>query len=576
MGKSVTLSDMAEQIASARYYQEGEDWNGVAHRVAKALSSVEKDEKWESIFQETIAEMLFIPAGRILRNAGRPKGSLFNCYHLPVGDSIEEIGQFMKDSLTLWSEGGGVGVNFSTLRPKGDPILGKGGASSGLVSFLEASDGLASTIESGGQRRAAGMASVDVSHPEVLDFIDSKLKHNKLSHYNISVSVNDEFLETVERDGDWEFKFNHRSFGKIKAKVIWDKIVENMVNCAEPGLFNWSKMSKNNSYYYNPVTGTNPCGEAVLEPYGVCDLGSIVLPNFISGPSGSTNWKKLSEVIKIGVRMLDNVIDVNKYTLLPIDINAHNGRRIGLGIMGLAEYLFAKQVRYGSPQAIQETEKLMKFIRDHAYLASVELAKEKGAFPKFDPIQYGKASFVRKLPAAIRLDIKEFGIRNVTILSLAPTGTLSLVAGVTSGIEPLFSKAYKRSDRISERVYIHDKYIEYLKLSEGLPEWYVDSYDLKPEDHFEMQAIVQKYADGAVSKTLNMPKGTTKEDLSRLLLEYIHDLKGMTVYVDGSRGEQVLQAMTYNEVTEYFASQEEYNKSLDEESVKCHNGKCEI
>ncbi len=574
--KKVELSKNALAVASSRYFMNGEDWLGCADRVAATISipEVNNRNKVRDEFTQMIYNMDFLPGGRILRNCGRPRGSLFNCYHLPIGDSIEEIGQFIKDSLILWSEGGGVGCNFSPLRPKNDTIMGKGGHSSGLVSFIEASDAVANTIESGGARRAAAIATVDVSHPEVVDFIDAKLVHGTLSHYNISVSITDDFLLAVEADDMWTFRFKQKEYGKIKARDLWNKIITNMVNCAEPGLLNWTKFSKNNSYYFEPVLGTNPCGETTLGPYGVCDLGSLVLPNFITG-NINTNWKKLESVIKLGVRFLDNVIDVNKYTLKDIDINAHKSRRVGIGVIGLAEYLFAKKVRYGSEKAVIETERLMRFIRDAVYQASLELSIEKGAFPMFDPIQYGKASFIRKLPAQLRMDIKKHGVRNCTLMALAPTGTISLIADYTSAIEPLFAKAMIRKDRVSERMYIHPQYQQMLKDDEEIPEWFVDSFDLTPNDHFEMQVACQKFCDGAVSKTINLPKDTTDELLSDLLLEYIYDLKGVTVYRDGSREGQILNKVTEKKVKEYLLA-DKIDNNLDVDQVECATGSCEI
>jgi len=574
--KKVTLSDNALAVAKSRYFMNGEDWQGCAERVANTISipEVNNRDKIKDDFAQMINNMDFLPGGRILRNCGRPRGSLFNCYHLPIGDSIEEIGQFIKDSLILWSEGGGVGCNFSPLRPKNDAIMGKGGRSSGLVSFIEASDAVANTIESGGARRAAAIATVDVSHPEVVDFIDAKLKHGTLSHYNISVSVTDDFLLAVEADDMWTFKFKQKEYGKIKARDLWNKIIKNMVDCAEPGLLNWSNFAKNNSYYFEPVLGTNPCGETTLGPYGVCDLGSLVLPNFITG-NVNTNWKKLEYIIKLAVRFLDNVIDVNKYTLKEIDINAHKSRRVGVGVIGLAEYLFAKKARYGSEKAVVETERVMRFIRDAVYQASLELAIEKGAFPMFDPMQYGKASFVRKLPAQLRMDIKKHGVRNCTLMALAPTGTISLIADYTSAVEPLFAKAMMRKDRVSERMYIHPQYQQMIINGEETPDWFVDSFDLKPSDHFEMQVACQKFCDGAVSKTINLPKETTDEDLSNLLLEYVHDLKGVTVYRDGSREGQILNKVTEEEVKEYLLT-DTIDNNLDVEQVECATGSCEI
>jgi len=575
--KKKALSKSSEEIATDRYFLHPEEgWYDCTLRSAIAGSSPETTHqaKYRDAFHELIYNQDFMPGGRILRNSGKSRGSLFNCYHLPVGDSIEEIGQLIKDSLILWSDGGGVGVNFSPLRPKNADILGKGGKSSGLVSFIEATDGAARTIESGGGRRAAAIATVEVSHPEIMDFIDAKIIHGKLSCFNISVAINEDFLMAVERDSEWEFKFREKSCGKVPARIIWDKIVENMINHAEPGLLNWNNFQKNNSYYFAPVTGTNPCGETTLEPYGVCNLGSFVLPNFITG-SVNTNWKKLENSVRLAVRFLDNIIESNKYSIKQIDINAHRSRRVGIGVLGVADYFFAKGLRYGSEKSVQELEKLMRFIRDVAYSASIEIAMEKGAFPAFDPIPYSKASFIRKLPASLRMDIKRHGIRNTTLMAIAPTGTISLVADCCSGLEPLFSKAYMRRDRVSDRMYVHPVYEKCLRSGDEVPDWLVDSFDLQTKDHFEIQCAVQKYVDGSVSKTINMPRESTTDDLSKLLLEYIYDLKGVTVYRDGCREGQPLNQATEEEVREYLKENETTN-FLSSEDVQCASGSCEI
>ena len=601
--KKVVLSTNALEVATSRYFREGEDWQGCVERVTSVISSADtvNRQKIADSFNEMIYNMDFIPGGRILRNSGRPRGSLFNCYHLPIGDSIEEIGQLYKDALTLWSEGGGVGINFSPLRPKMDPIHGKGGHSSGLVSFMEGADFISRLIESGGSRRAAAIGHIDVSHPELIEFIDAKLaKPNitkwlsddtpqeirdfvkekvdvgALSHFNISVMVTNEFLEKVESDGPWTFKFKQKSYGTVQARDIWNKIVSNMVECAEPGLINWTNFAKNNSYYFAPVMGTNPCGETTLAPNEACDLGSLVLPNFITG-NVNTNWKKLETTIKLAVRFLDNVIDVNKYVLKDIDINVHNTRRIGIGVIGLAEYLFAKRVRYGSEKAVVETERLMRFIRDAAYTASVELAIEKGAFPKFDSSQYGKASFIRKLPAPLRSDIKKYGTRNCSLMALAPTGTISLLAEYTSAIEPMFAKAMMRRDRVSDRMYIHPRYQEMIINGEDIPDWFVDSFDLQPKDHFEMQVACQKFCDASVSKTINLPKETTQENLSSLLLEYMYDLKGVTVYRDGSREGQILNKISEEEVKKHLLTNNvKIENNFEESDVSCAIGGCDL
>lgn len=570
------IKDNALEVAKSRYLMEDETWTDCAERVANTVSSVETDniKKHKEDFFEIINNMDFLPAGRILRNCGRASGSLLNCYVLPVGDSREEIGQWLKDSLILWGEGGGVGCNISNLRPRGAIVKRVGGVSSGPVSFLQASDAVAKTIESGGSRRAAALACMTVQHPDIVEFIDAKLKHKTLSHYNISVIINNEFLEAVELNKDWKLQFGQQTYGTIKAKELWDKIINNMIECAEPGLIFWDNFSKNNSYYFDPVVSSNPCGEAILGAYGACDLGSLVLPNFITG-NVNTNWRKLEQVIKIAVRFLDNVLDANKYVLKTVDISSHNSRRIGLGIIGLAEYLFAKQLKYGSEKSIIEVEKLMKFIRDVSYQASIELSKEKGSFPSFDPVHYSKASFIRKLPVSLRMDIKKYGIRNVTTMAQAPTGTISLLTGYTSGIEPLFAKAYRRKDRVSERIYVHPMYEEMLKKNEEIPEWFIDTFDLKPIDHFNIQSTVQKYTDGAVSKTINLPKETTTEDLSQLLLTSVTDLKGVTVYRDTCRGEQPLNQITKKEALEYI-KKENVKHSLESEDVQCATGICDL
>lgn len=597
------LSDNSLKIATKRYFMEGEDWQKCSERVAGVIAMPETNNKFkiQEEFTSMIYNMDFLPGGRILRNSGRPRGSLFNCYHLPVGDSIEEIGQLYKDALTLWSEGGGVGVNFTPLRPKNDTIHGKGGHSSGLVSFMKGANYISELIESGGSRRAAAIGHIDVSHPELLDFIDAKLlkldvgkwlmsdtpeeirqfvKENldkgPLSHFNISVMVNNEFLERVERDKDWTFKFKQKSYRTVRARDIWNKIVENMIKCAEPGLINWTNFAKNNSYYFEPVIGTNPCGETCLGPYGVCDLGSLVLPNFITG-NINTNWKKLEYIIKLAVRFLDNVIEINKYVLKEIDISAHKSRRVGIGVIGLAEYLFAKKAKYGSEKAVAETERLMQFIRNIVYKSSVELAIEKGAFPQFDPIHYGKASFIRKLPASLRMDIKKYGVRNCTSIALAPTGTISLLTDYSSAIEPLFAKAMIRKDRVGERIYIHPDYEKMIREKEEIPDWFVDTFDLEPKDHFEMQVACQKYCDSSVSKTINLSSETTAENLNDLLLEYIYDLKGVTVYRDGSKVGQILNKIPHENAVKYIQeNNKEIESNMTEDDVVCAIGTCEI
>lgn len=570
------LSNDGKLIVKNRYiFGEDEDWKKLSIRCGRNAARIEKQSLfYEEKFAEMIYNMDFLPGGRILRNIGRVKGSLFNCFALPINDSMKEIGQFIQNCLIVWSSGGGIGTNVSYLRPSGASVKGAGGVAAGPIKFLTCANSGAQCMDESGQRRAAGLALMLASHPDIIKFIDAKMIDGLLNCFNISIGITEDFIEAIEKNKDWNLTFNHKVYNTVNPRKIWDKIISNMVKYGEPGLINWNNLRSNNSYFFDQIIACNPCGEAPLGPNGICNLGSIVLTNFISNIN--TNWKKMEETLRLGVRFLDNIIDINNYILSEFEVSAHNGRRIGIGVMGLADYLFAKQIRYGSKKSIYEVEKLIKFIRDITYDESIKIATEKGAFPKFDPVEYGKAHFIRSLSASTRISIKKHGIRNVTLMAMAPTGTISLLPQVTSGIEPLFLKAYKTNDNAHDRIYVHPIYKEMLKETFGVSaDWFVDTTDLKPADHLEVQVAVQKYTDGAVSKTINMKKGTTEEELSDLLLEYIHDLKGVTVYVDGSKNDQPLVPITdKNKILEYI------NKGklieADENSVTCATGNCKI
>lgn len=572
----IKLSENATKIFKSRYaFDENETWQQCAERVAKVGASVEfgnNSGKLEKDISEYIYNMYFLPGGRILRNAGRPRGTLFNCYCVNVDDTIESIAYSCAKSLILWSEGGGVGFNFNPLRPEDAPIIQKGGESTGPLSFMNFFNAGAQTIKTGGSRRAAALGLMICSHPDIIKFVKSKEVDGVLNNFNLSVGVTEDFLEAVESNSNWNLKFNQKTWNTIKARDLWNLIINNMVKNAEPGLINWDNLRSNNSWYYSPIVGVNPCGEAVLSDLEVCCLGSLVLPKFIMGTK-NTNWQLMEKVVYSAVRFLDNIIQVNRYIIDDIKNAAFNSRRIGLGIMGLAEYLFSKGIRYGSEEAIQETEKLMKNIRNFVYESSVKLAEEKEPFPKFDPILYSKSHFVRTLPAKIRQSIKKYGIRNVTLNAVAPNGTISLLPEVTGSAEPLPFKAFVRNDDVGKRAYIHSIYKDIIKNNQSTPNWYVDSNDLMPQDHFETQVAIQKYTDGAVSKTINAPKGFKPEQLSDLLLEYIRDLKGVTLYVDGSREGQIIVPITKKDAKKYLDEDKVDNEQIE---VKCSTGECEI
>jgi len=562
-----TISEKANEIIKSRYLLENEQsWSDLSQRVGNGVANGSGHDAER--FSQQINDMLFVPGGRILRNISRPRGSLFNCYLLPIGDSRTEIGECIKNSLIVWGEGGGVGINFSTLRPKGAPIKGVGGVSSGLVSFMRALDGVASTVESGGQRRAASLGLCEVWHPEIYNFISAKLSENEISYFNISVGINDEFIEAVHNDTPWKLHFNQQEYDTTSARQLWFLIINNLLHNGEPGLLNMSNLTKNNSWYFAPIRGTNPCGEAPLADNEVCDLASIVLPNFTD--NRGVQWSKLEETTRLCVRFLDNIFELNQFTLANVKQAAIKSRRIGIGVMGLADLFFNLKIKYGSPKSIDLTERIMKFIRNISYEESVKLSVERGSFPAFDSTLYCKSHFIRKLPRELRSSIRMRGIRNVTLLAVAPTGTISLIPEVSSSIEPLFYKAYKRTDRISNRIYIHPLASNPASVD---AEWFVDSSDLSPQDHVDIQAAVQRYTDGAVSKTILLPNDYSDNDLSSLLLESITDLKGITVYREGSRINQIITPLSRDEIKEHLAQS---TSNRDEIDVQCANGKCEL
>lgn len=543
---------------------EGEtSWSDIAGRIGQAVNNDD--------ISQMINDMLFIPGGRILRNVGRERGSLFNCYNIPIGDSREEIGDCIKNCLILWGEGGGCGVNFSTLRPYGAEIRGVGGRSSGLVSFMRALDGVAATVESGGQRRAASLGLCEVWHPEIERFANCKADEGDISYFNISVGISERFVQAVQERKEWDLHFYKQVYKTVQAKDLWDSFIANMLKNGEPGFINMDNLRANNSWYFAPITGCNPCGEATLDSYGVCNLGSLVLPNFVN--HGRVRWSTLGSAIYNLVTLLDGCIDINKYTLQEVKRTAQRSRRVGVGTMGYADMLFKLGLRYGSSDAIDFTERLFKFIRNAAYTASIKLSCDKGSFPAFDSNLYCNSKFIRTLSPSMRKDIRKYGTRNVTLLAMAPTGTISLIPETTSGIEPLFAKAYKRSDRISDRVYIHPIYKEYLKSHEDAPEWLVDTKDLSPEDHINTQVAIQRFTDGAVSKTLNVPEDFSSDELSELLLESILDIKGMTLYKEGSRKEQILTPLNEEDAGNHL---DEAISQQDDVAVDCEGGSCGI
>jgi ribonucleoside-diphosphate reductase alpha chain len=555
------LGGLSENIFKLRYaFTKKEDFPTACGRTAHAIASAEVDKngKLAQITKEyegILSSRDFIPGGRTLRNAGRAMGMLLNCFVLGVDDNMDSIGELFKNVMIVSSWGGGVGVDFSNVRPPGDVLKTKSGNASGAVSFMIALNAVGEVIKIGGSRRIALMGLMRCDHPEILNFISSKTEEGKLEYFNISVGITDAFIDAVKKNKNWQLKFGNKVYKTIKAKKLWDYIVKNAWNKGEPGIINLDNMHKyNNLYYCEPLSSTNPCGEVPLPVGGACCLGSINLSNMYDEAKNDVDWKKLKSTIRTSVRFLDNVLDVTHYPLQEIGLTVRQTRRIGLGTMGLHYLMLKLGIKdYGSSEALEFMDDLYSQFRNHAYMASVELAKEKGPFEKFKAEPFVKGQFVRTLPRRIRKQIEEFGIRNATVLSMPPTGTTSLLAGVSQGLEPLFHPRYKRRYYDTDKKGRHQtrETIEYDPLFSQFREegrdtsHFLGGYEVSPEQHIEVQATVQQYVDSAISKTILIANKFPAKRLGEVLLKHIGDIKGTTIYREGSRGEEVLIPMPY-------------------------------
>ena len=542
----------------------------VKKRVALALVEHE-DESIQQAVADSFEEILFdyfIPGGRILAGAGQKGLTLQNCFVLPSpDDSRGGIMDSVKEMAETHSRGGGVGINLSSLRPRYSKVIGVNGSSSGAVSWGKMFNLSTGLIEQGGSRRGATMLMIDVWHPDVMEFISAKQKAGEFENSNMSVCITDDFMKALENNGDWELVFPDTTdpeydelwdgdikrwidIGKdinvyetVKASKIWNSIISSAWASAEPGLHFIDRSNKmSNSWYFGRLQATNPCGEQPLEAYGVCTLGAVNLAKFVDD-TGDILWNDLGRVVRTAVRMLDNVIDANEYHFPEIDDNHRGNRRIGLGVMGLAEMLVRMGLKYGSEDAVVFTEALFETIAVEAYSASIDLAKEKGSFPKFDAEKYLQSGFMRSMSSDIREAVAEHGIRNVCLLTVAPTGTTGTMMGTSTGIEPYFDWTYSRTSRLG----VHTETVPVIKELgldlNDLPSYCVTTRDLSPEDHVNIQSVAQRWVDSAISKTTNCPSDYTIEETDHLYrLAYNKGCKGITIYRDGSRYEQVLNS----------------------------------
>ncbi|MBT6272410.1 MAG: adenosylcobalamin-dependent ribonucleoside-diphosphate reductase [Rhodobacteraceae bacterium] len=515
-------------------------------RVAKSLASVEKSsERWEKIFYSTLEDFKFLPAGRILAGAGTGRSvTLFNCFVMgTVPDSIPGIFDMLKEAAITMQQGGGIGYDFSTIRPSGSDVKGVAADASGPLSFMNVWDSMCQTIMSAGSRRGAMMATMRCDHPDILSFVDAKSDSQKLRMFNLSVLVTDKFMDAVKNKKDWSLIFDKKIYKTVSAKYLWDKIMQSTYDFAEPGVIFIDRINAmNNLNYCETISATNPCGEQPLPPYGACLLGSINLSKMIDAPfseNSKLNATLLKDTVSVAVRMMDNVIDVSKFPLASQEKEAHAKRRIGLGVTGLADALLMTGVRYGSDEAVAKTDEWLHLISREAYLASTELAQEKGSFPLLDVNQFLQSGNMVQMDDDVKEVIRSHGIRNALLTSIAPTGTISLYAGnVSSGIEPVFAYSYHRKVLQKDGTKREEEVIDYaVNLwkekfgNKEFPDYFVNAQTLSPTDHVKMQAAAQKWIDSSISKTINCPEDISFEEFKEVYMAaWDQGCKGCTTY----------------------------------------------
>ncbi len=566
-----TISDNAKVVLEKRYVAKDangkpiETVTGLFERVAKAIaegdlkfgSSQETYQKTYTRFLEMMLNLEFMPNSPTLMNAGRELGQLSACFVLPVKDSIDSIFDAIKHTAMIHKSGGGTGFSFTNLRPKNDIVGTTGGVSSGPVSFLKVFDAATEAIKQGGTRRGANMGILRVDHPDILEFIKCKSEDKTISNFNISVGITESFMEAVEHDLEYSL-VNPRGGGEVQrlnAKEVFQLIVDMAWKNGEPGIVFLDRLNRDNpTPTIGKIEATNPCGEQPLLPYEACNLGSINLVKVVA--DGKIDWDKLRLLVHDSVHFLDNVIEVNKYPLPDITKMCLENRKIGLGVMGFADMLFLLGIPYDSQEGVDLGGKVMQFIQDEGRIASQELAKERGPFPNF----------------AVSIFKDGVPVRNATITTIAPTGTISLIAGASSGIEPVFAMSYIRnvmdgkhfyetnhifeeelkkrgffSDEMLEKISSHGTIAHMPEIPEDMKRVFVCAHDIKPIWHVKMQAAFQGATDNAVSKTVNFPNSATKEEVAEVyMLAYKLGCKGVTIYRDGSRSEQVLNIKEVN------------------------------
>ena len=544
---------IAEQIWDMKYRLKDTDGAPVDlsvedswRRTARALAAVESDPAaWEDRFYHALEDFRFLPAGRILAGAGTGRTvTLFNCFVMgTIPDDMGGIFDALREAALTMQQGGGIGYDFSTIRPRGAEVRGVGADASGPLSFMDVWDAMCRTIMSAGSRRGAMMATMRCDHPDIEAFIAAKQDSARLRMFNLSVLVTDAFMQAVRDDGPWDLIFGGKIYHTVQARDLWNRIMRATYDYAEPGVIFIDRINAaNNLHYAESIAATNPCGEQPLPPYGACLLGSVNLARLVTAPftpEARLDMAALDDLVRVAVRMMDNVVDVSKFPLPQQAEEARAKRRIGLGVTGLADALLMLGLRYGAADAVRQTRDWMQAIARSAYLASADLAAEKGAFPLFDADEYLASGFMRRMDPDVRDAVRAQGIRNALLTSIAPTGTISLYAGnVSSGIEPVFAYAYTRKVLQKDGSRTEEEVVDYavqmwrdLHGDAPLPDHFVNAQTLAPRDHVAMQAAAQEWVDSSISKTINCPADISFDDFKDVYLAaWDMGCKGCTTY----------------------------------------------
>jgi len=578
---NVFRTPIAEQMWDMKYrlkHYDGTPVDLTVHdtweRVANHLASCEADPKyWGKVFYEALESFKFLPAGRI--NAGAGAGgrnvTLFNCFVMgTLEDSLSGIFDGLKEAVLTMQQGGGIGYDFSTLRPQGAEVKGVASDSSGPLSFMDVWDASCRTIMSAGVRRGAMMATMRCDHPDIERFIEAKRDPLRLRMFNVSVLCTDKFMEAVRVNGKFDLVFDGKVYKTINAKSLWDKIMSSTYHYAEPGVIYIDRINAmNNLNYCETIACTNPCGEQPLPPYGACLLGSINLVALLN-PDYTINYGGLRHTVQVAVRMMDNVVDVSKFPLKEQEEEAKNKRRIGLGVTGLADALALGGITYGSDEAVAWTDRVMKYISVAAYEASIELAKEKGSFPLLDVEAFLNSGNMRRVRESVRNGVREHRMRHALLTSIAPTGTISLYAGnVSSGIEPIFALGYERKvmqkdgSKITEVV--EDYGVTKFKRDnpgKSLPSSFVTAQTLEPKAHVRMQSAAQRWIDSSISKTINVPEDICFDDFKQVYLDaYEMGCKGCTTYRPNDVTGSVLTATEEGQIEEGGACEIKFDEA---------------